>query len=360
MRAILAIVLSLYISTALATGQDRGNPGDANVMEFVNSGTRAINFLKRNPNVAVSVAINPDLLLTAMRKVRVEIKTELFLDGIEVDAINYPNQGLIQLSLSRWVATSNSPDAFLKKQNLALHEYLWVLGYDDTNYKISSVIAIEIQKEWALLQPSPTSSALAVALCAAIASRDYQTAASLLQLKFDVNQDCNGSNIKRINNYALYNLIFNLQNSEAKSPEVLNMVERLLMAGADPNRFIEMPYWDVRILSATIRFGYFEIAKLLVQYGADPNLQGLSKGQVRPSAFHEAITGNVKILTPEFLRWMIEAGADLNLQVETDALLSKPSGIQTAACEILESGREDLRVLLLFKMTVDRSLCTLN
>lgn len=343
-----------------------GNGGDANAMEFVNSGIRMFNFLKRHPASAEALGITPETFLSKIRRIRVESEDHLYLNGVEVDAINYPEDGLIKISNTRWVAISNLPDAIIQKQNLALHEYLWVLGFDDTNYRLSSTIIAEVRSEELILRPTPTSNTILGALCKAIVERDYVTARTLLQMRFDVNERCPYEVSARMTqHYPLPYLIAKAGSIGGTLKEDdLKLIESLLVAGANPNGYIDNTYWKTSLLSFSIRrsaYGGLEVAKLLVSYGADSNGQGLvnydNRAGENKSALHEGISAPISdTFTTDFLNWIIEAGADMNRLVRAnDGWII--NGENTPACEILASSRDDLKKFLTKKVNVDSSLC---
>lgn len=63
--------------------------------------------------------------------------------------------------------------------------------------------------------------------------------------------------------------------------EDLDLIESLLIAGANPNGYINDMYWQTSLLTALIKNSGNngkDAGKLLIDYGADPNSQGLVGG----------------------------------------------------------------------------------
>jgi hypothetical protein len=367
MKALLALAISFCVSSAFAVGQDRGNGGDSNALDFVNSGTRIFNFLKRHPASAAALGIDPEKLLPALRRVRVETTENLYLNGVEVDAINYPDESLIKVSSTRWIKISDLADATIQKQNIALHEYLWVLGFDDTNYKLSSAIITEARAELLALRPNPASDTLLGALCKAIVELDYTTAKSLLQLRFDVNRRCPAEFTTRMSTQYPLPFLVDRHNWRPTSKEDLELMESLLMAGANPNGFVDSYFLQTSFLTVLIGRSSNNgeaAAKLLIDYGADPNARGIVAtsryddiADKNRSSLHEALLSSIPgDLKPDFLEWLIDVGADMNRLIK-----SNPGwilyGDNTPGCEILKSTRQDLKAVLAKKGNVDSSLC---
>ncbi len=71
-------------------------------------------------------------------------KDQLYLHGVEVDAINYPSRPvpLIEFSLSRWMSLSTSA-----KYNLVLHEMMPIVGYIDDMYQYSNPIILSLRRQ---------------------------------------------------------------------------------------------------------------------------------------------------------------------------------------------------------------------
>lgn len=116
-------------------GTDTGGGGDRYVLDFLTV-AKAIRGMFSNSEVAVSFPeIDRDELFEAIASTKVTSKDQLFLNGIEVDAINYPNQKLIELNRQRWKPYLDDP--FERLYAIVLHEYLGIMKVDDTDYALS-------------------------------------------------------------------------------------------------------------------------------------------------------------------------------------------------------------------------------
>ncbi len=83
-----------------------------------------------------TVAINIDTFSGAIANTTVYSEGRLMLDDQEVDAINYPSKRLIKVNRSRWMDLRGET-ATIARFNLVIHEYLGIMGIDDTQYRVS-------------------------------------------------------------------------------------------------------------------------------------------------------------------------------------------------------------------------------
>jgi len=67
----------------------------------------------------------------------------LFLNGVLKDAINYPTQNKIVFNRLAWRDLSGERNRFL----FVLHEYLGIMGLDDSRYTVSGAALKEIAKD---------------------------------------------------------------------------------------------------------------------------------------------------------------------------------------------------------------------
>lgn len=109
-------------------GNEHGNGGDSYSLEFVTLGRKMVREIRQNPDPRIPESA----LVVAVEVTDVVTKDKLELRGAEVDAINYPAQKRIELNRSRWKEYSEK-----QKTALVLHEYLGVIGVDDSRYEIS-------------------------------------------------------------------------------------------------------------------------------------------------------------------------------------------------------------------------------
>ena len=125
-------------------GVGTGNGGDGIKLEFA-SITQVL--LKHIDEIQALQTAHVDTaaLKKAMTSTQIQTQEQTFLNGVEVDAINYPDVPEIVLSCWRWFQKFDIAD----KTALALHEYLSIARIDDTNYRVSGPALTELRnKSW--------------------------------------------------------------------------------------------------------------------------------------------------------------------------------------------------------------------
>lgn len=133
MRTLTFFILVAICSQVAQATKIVGNGGDRRAIEFVDIGTNVLNTLFRNR----VPEINTDLLTQAIELTKIESTDEaLFLNGIPKDAINYPKEKTILFNRAAWDRQSD----YLSRATFVLHEYLGIMGSDDSGYKISKII----------------------------------------------------------------------------------------------------------------------------------------------------------------------------------------------------------------------------
>ncbi len=136
------VVSSLFGSqSALASGWDGGNAGDAYLAEFLFSGR---DILQRLEILAASGL--PVMTVLEIAKIRAVMQTtvvvseeRVYVNGMERDAVNYPERKLIKVSRTRWKSLRQSEET-KARLTLVLHEFLWMSGVDDTNFQKSGQV----------------------------------------------------------------------------------------------------------------------------------------------------------------------------------------------------------------------------
>ena len=126
---IFALILACS-SFAFATGGTVGNGGDTYAIQFTNTARRAHDELKNRGSSLIQLEVFMNTINTA----EVESTDQpLYLDGSLKDAINYPDHKKIVFNRKAW------QDANERTQLLfVLHEYLGLMGVNDSKYNISS------------------------------------------------------------------------------------------------------------------------------------------------------------------------------------------------------------------------------
>ena len=144
----LAGVATTFAPIIMASGNEGPHGGDYVASQFIERGRVALNALRTSPaNRDLLSVADRDAVAVAIERTPVTSVSTSLIDqyGFEVDAltvsdIESPTGKLIQLNRARW-ETLLFHDAAVYQ--LAFHEYLWVIGADDSNYCISSRLEIQ-------------------------------------------------------------------------------------------------------------------------------------------------------------------------------------------------------------------------
>ncbi|MFN3453844.1 MAG: hypothetical protein ACK41T_02715 [Pseudobdellovibrio sp.] len=120
-------------------GWEHGNAGDSYAAEFIMTAKDILIKLKTLPYDRRE-AINLDHFTGVLENTTVRTEEVLkYIDGKEVEAINYPDQKLILLNRTLWRTRRTSSET-LARYTFVLHEYLGIMRIDDSQYKISGPI----------------------------------------------------------------------------------------------------------------------------------------------------------------------------------------------------------------------------
>lgn len=121
----------LWVAQSFASdGGVTSNGGDSVAAEFTKVGRHIVEILRTQVNAAVS----SEQFAQAVSTTLVASKDRTILRGNEVDAINYPSERRIEVSRIRWL---ENKDLVRRRYVLVMHEYLGILGIDDSRYQIS-------------------------------------------------------------------------------------------------------------------------------------------------------------------------------------------------------------------------------
>lgn len=131
MRTLLTILGMMLLAQPGWAGNELGNGGDAFAQEFIAAGRALVEKSRKNPDPRIGDA---EALAAAVEGTAVSTKDYLELNGVEVDAVNYPASKRIEVNRRRWQQYSAA-----QKSSLVLHEYLGILGVDDSKYQVSSL-----------------------------------------------------------------------------------------------------------------------------------------------------------------------------------------------------------------------------
>lgn len=144
MKFLLLGILCSFSATAqmmaqtftIASGWESGNAGDTYAAEFRLTAKDVVQrldllFRRNGPaydTAALKAAVGPSTTVIS--------EDHVFLDGVEVDAANYPKQHLIKVNRSRWKELRRSTET-KGRLRVSLHEFLFIAGTDDTGFVIS-------------------------------------------------------------------------------------------------------------------------------------------------------------------------------------------------------------------------------
>lgn len=116
---------------AKAEGHSVENGGDLVIKEFSEIGYKTVcalqtsYFAEQNPNLLSKYRL-------ALKEAKLKTQEFVFLDGVEVVATNRPQVVEITINKNYWLRLKLE-DKFL----MVLHEFLWLSGANDTNFKLS-------------------------------------------------------------------------------------------------------------------------------------------------------------------------------------------------------------------------------
>lgn len=137
MKLFLLLAATLTSLSSLAEirpeeGNERGNGGDEYSKEFVRVAYDVLESLAKDPIAGV----DNKALLAAIQKTKVNSRDSLTLRGNEVDAINFPDAADPRILMSR-AGWNRMKAERHRRAFLALHEYLAIMGVDDSSYQVS-------------------------------------------------------------------------------------------------------------------------------------------------------------------------------------------------------------------------------
>lgn len=132
------LILCLFLAftslvPAFAKAGYETHGGDAICAEFMEAFDAIVETLNNSNLNAIEKGV-VDSLVAKRQVVQLSSKPELFLDGVEKDAINYSGDGLpkIEISQKSWARLTKD-----QKSILVLHEILPIAGFNDKDYSIS-------------------------------------------------------------------------------------------------------------------------------------------------------------------------------------------------------------------------------
>lgn len=133
MKNILILFAMICISqTAMAGPRVIGNGGDVYALQFITYAEKILLYLKNSDVKGLDVKALSKAIETAIVE---STEEDLKLKGLNKDAINYPTKNKIIFNRKRWALMLND-----ERLALVIHEYLGLLGNEDTNYAYSRLL----------------------------------------------------------------------------------------------------------------------------------------------------------------------------------------------------------------------------
>ena len=121
-------------------GDRSGNGGNGILAEIKSYQHQLEHGIRRG---IVTVSGSPDAAIETIRRVNVLLGSNLVLNGSPVQAINYPHPSkpIVVFDEQAW-----SSLLMVQKKRLVLHEFAFLLGYDDYDYTVSSRMYDQLQQ----------------------------------------------------------------------------------------------------------------------------------------------------------------------------------------------------------------------
>lgn len=141
-------VLSMLATLNFAfASTERGNGGDGIAQEFNLRGREVLELAQRYPETFEKYRDQLGSLESTIATTKTISQEQVWLDSQELDAKNYPSKKEILINRKRWMEAAKQPDGRTRQMRIALHEYLWIQGLDDTNYVVSNAILSDLNSE---------------------------------------------------------------------------------------------------------------------------------------------------------------------------------------------------------------------
>ncbi len=133
MRHLFLLPFVFFANFACGAGGVTSSGGDSVAAEFVITARHIVEIIKSNkPQV-----VDPTRLLEIIDSTTVVSIEHVSLNGFERDAVNQIKLKRIVVGRQRWFETANQIG---RRYTLVLHEYLHLMGIDDSNYRVSSLV----------------------------------------------------------------------------------------------------------------------------------------------------------------------------------------------------------------------------
>jgi hypothetical protein len=127
-------ILAFFLPfTALGSGTDIGRGGDSIALDFKSVATYDVALLRQHAADLGSI-VNVDQLENVIAGAQLSTQDHVFLGDVEKDAVNFSAPDRIVIGAARWIQL---PLNDARKDALVLHEYVSLMGIDDSGYAVS-------------------------------------------------------------------------------------------------------------------------------------------------------------------------------------------------------------------------------
>lgn len=139
-KSLLVFTVLISIHSTIWAGGTVGNGGDTYAIQFVDMARKAHDELKKKGSSPIQLELFINTINTAVIE---STDQQLYLNGAIKDAINYPAESKIIFNRKAWQNAPNERTRLL----FVLHEYLGLMGVDDSRYNVSSETLKSIAQE---------------------------------------------------------------------------------------------------------------------------------------------------------------------------------------------------------------------
>ena len=140
---IIMLITTLLTCTQTSRAGQEGHGGDMAAALFLSVTYKLNDQIVKLPMSTFPTEGFLDTLNKAIHDTTIYSEEHVYLKDVEVDAINFPDieQPRIILNRYRWLNTSLNYEI---RSHLVLHEYLSIMGFNDSRYEISSAILSKV------------------------------------------------------------------------------------------------------------------------------------------------------------------------------------------------------------------------
>jgi hypothetical protein len=133
MKKFILLLTALLPAFALASGTDVGRGGDSIALDFKSVANYDVSLLRQHAAELGSL-VNVDQLENTIAGTQLSTQDHVFLGEVEKDAVNFSAPNRIVVGAARWLQL---PLNDARKDALVLHEFVSLMGIDDSGYAVS-------------------------------------------------------------------------------------------------------------------------------------------------------------------------------------------------------------------------------